>query len=152
MAKLTAIFDKEDSIEEKIFELVKQKSEAKKAKDKNEYKNLQDQIKGLNAELKHARADEKKMLEEFVQFNRAAKPYIDARKLLLQKENYAHFEEIADLYEDAKLNADAEDREKEELAALKRREQEAELEARKAEKLRKKAEKTDKKASKKSGK
>lgn len=152
MAKLTAIFDKEDSIEEKIFELVKQKAEAKKAKDKNEYKNLQDQIKGLNAELKHARADEKKMLEEFVQFNRAAKPYIDARKLLLQKENYAHFEEIADLYEDAKLNADAEDREKEELAALKRREQEAELEARKAEKLRKKAEKTDKKASKKSGK
>lgn len=152
MAKLTAIFDKEDSIEEKIFELVKQKSEAKKAKDKTEYKNLQDQIKGLNAELKHARADEKKLLEEFVQFNRAAKPYIDARKLLLQKENYAHFEEIADLYEDAKLNADAEDREKEELAALKRREQEAELEARKAEKLRKKAEKTDKKASKKSGK
>ncbi len=102
--------------------------------------------------MKLARRTEKKLFDEFAQFNRAAKPYIDARKLLLQKENYAHFEEIADLYDEAKLNADAEDREKEELAALKRREQEAELEAKRAERLRKKAEKAEKKSSKKSDK
>lgn len=152
MAKLTAIFDKEDSIEEKIFELVREKSEAKKANDKDKYKQIQAEIKSLNAELKLTRRTEKKLFDEFAQFNRAAKPYIDARKLLLQKENYAHFEEIADLYDEAKLNADAEDREKEELAALKRREQEAELEAKRAERLRKKAEKAEKKSSKKSDK
>ena len=152
MAELTAIFDEEDSTEEQIFELVKQKTAAKKADNKEEYREIQDKIKRLNAQLKQIRSREKKKMDEFAQFNRAAKPYIDARKLLLQKENYSHFEEIAELYEEAKLNADAEDREKEELAALKRKEQEAELEARKAEKARKKAQKAEKKASKKNDK
>lgn len=152
MAGLTAIFDEEDSTEEQIFELVKQKTAAKKADNKEEYKEIQDKIKRLNAQLKQIRSREKKKMDEFAQFNRAAKPYIDARKLLLQKENYSHFEEIAELYEEAKLNADAEDREKEELAALKRKEQEAELEARKAEKARKKAQKAEKKSSKKNNK
>lgn len=152
MAELTAIFDEEDRTEEQIFELVKQKTAAKKADNKEEYREIQDKIKRLNAQLKQIRSREKKKMDEFAQFNRAAKPYIDARKLLLQKENYSHFEEIAELYEEAKLNADAEDREKEELAALKRKEQEAELEARKAEKARKKAQKAEKKASKKNDK
>lgn len=152
MAGLTAIFDEEDSTEEQIFELVKQKTAAKKADNNEEYKEIQDKIKRLNAQLKQIRSREKKKMDEFAQFNRAAKPYIDARKLLLQKENYSHFEEIAELYEEAKLNADAEDREKEELAALKRKEQEAELEARKAEKARKKAQKAEKKTSKKNDK
>ncbi len=152
MAELTAIFDEEDRTEEQIFELVKQKTAAKKADNKEEYREIQDKIKRLNAQLKQIRSREKKKMDEFAQFNRAAKPYIDARKLLLQKENYSHFEEIAELYEEAKLNADAEDREKEELAALKRKEQEAELEARKAEKARKKAQKAEKKTSKKNDK
>lgn len=149
MAELTAVFDVEDGLEKQIFDLVQKKADAKKAGNKEEYSKLKDEIKKLNAELKETRKTEKKKMDEFAQFNRAAKPYIDARKLLLQKENYSHFEEIANLYDEAKANADAEDREKEELAALKRKEQEAELEARKAEKARKKAEK---KSSKNSGK
>lgn len=149
MAELTAVFDVEDGLEKQIFDLVQKKTDAKKSGNKAEYSKLKDEIKKLNAELKETRKTEKNKMDEFAQFNRAAKPYIDARKLLLQKENYSHFEEIANLYDEAKANADAEDREKEELAALKRKEQEAELEARKAEKARKKAEK---KSSKNSGK
>lgn len=149
MAELTAVFDVEDGLEKQIFDLVQKKTDAKKAGNKTEYSKLKDEIKKLNSELKETRKTEKKKMDEFAQFNRAAKPYIDARKLLLQKENYSHFEEIANLYDEAKANADAEDREKEELAALKHKEQEAELEARKAEKARKKAEK---KSSKNSGK
>lgn len=152
MADLTAIFDEEDKIEKKIFDLVQQRTDAKKADNKEEYNRIKAEIKKLNAQLKEVRAKEKKKMDEFAQFNRAAKPYIDARKLLLQKENYSHFEEIAALYDEAKINADAEDREKEELAALKRKEQEAELEARKAEKVRKKALKSEKKNSKKNDK
>ena len=149
MADLTAIFDEEDAIEEKVFELVKQRTDAKKADNKEEYQRIKAEIKKLNADLKEVRGREKKKMDEFAQFNRAAKPYIDARKLLLQKENYGHFEEIAALYDEAKLNADAEDREKEELAALKRKEQEEELAARKAAKALKKAQKAEKKDNKK---
>lgn len=149
MADLTAIFDEEDAIEEKAFELVKQRTDAKKADNKEEYQRIKAEIKKLNADLKEVRGREKKKMDEFAQFNRAAKPYIDARKLLLQKENYGHFEEIAALYDEAKLNADAEDREKEELAALKRKEQEEELAARKAAKALKKAQKAEKKDNKK---
>lgn len=149
MAELTAIFEEEDSTEAQIFDLVKEKTAAKKAKNKAEYDEIQAKIKRLNAQLKEIRAREKKKMDEFAQFNRAAKPFVDARKLLLQKENYSHFEEIADLYDEAKINADAEDREKEELAALKRKEQEAELEKRKAEKALKKAQRSEKKSSRK---
>lgn len=152
MADLTAIFEEEDRIEKNIFDLVQQKTQAKKADNKEEYTRLNAEIKNLNAQLKSVRAKEKKKMDEFARFNRAAKPYIDARKLLLQKENYSHFEEIAALYDEAKINADAEDREKEELAALKRKEQEDELQARKAEKIRKKALKAEKKNSKKNDK
>ena len=152
MADLTAIFEEEDRIEKNIFDLVQQKTQAKKADNKDEYSRLNAEIKNLNAQLKSVRAKEKKKMDEFARFNRAAKPYIDARKLLLQKENYSHFEEIAALYDEAKINADAEDREKEELAALKRKEQEDELQARKAEKIRKKALKAEKKNSKKNDK
>lgn len=138
MAVLTAIFDEEERAEEQMFDLVKQKNAAEKAHNKDEVRELQSKIKSLKVQQKDIRTRIKKKMDEFAQFNRAAKPYIDARKLLAQKENYSHFEEIAELYEDAKLKADAEDREKEELAALKRKEQEAELEARRAEKARKK--------------
>lgn len=120
-----------------MFDLVKQKNAAEKAHNKDEVRELQSKIKSLKAQQKDIRIRIKKM-DEFARFNRVAKPYIDARKLLAQKENYSHFEEIAEFYEDAKLKADAEDREKEELAALKRKEQEAELEARRDEKARKK--------------
>lgn len=152
MAELTAIFEEEDSTEEQIFSLVNDRTDAKKAKNKEEYNQLQAKIKRLNTQLKEIRNREKKKMDEFAQFNRAAKPFIDARKLLLQKENYSHFEEIADLYDEAKINADAEDREKEEIAALKRKEQEDELAKRKAEKALKKAQKAEKKASKKNDK
>lgn len=149
MADLTKLFDEEDAIEDKIYKLVDKRTAAKKAKDNAAFEAAKDEIKKLNIQLKAARARSKKKMDEFAQFNKSAKPFIDARKLLLQKENYSHFDEIAALYEDAKLKADAEDREKEELAALKRKEQEAELAARKAQKALKKSQKAEKKNNKK---
>lgn len=149
MADLTKLFDEEDAIEDKIYKLVDKRTAAKKAKDNAAFEDAKDEIKKLNIQLKAARARSKKKMDEFAQFNKSAKPFIDARKLLLQKENYSHFDEIAALYEDAKLKADAEDREKEELAALKRMEQEAELAARKAQKALKKSQKAEKKNNKK---
>ena len=149
MSDITDLFEQEDEIEAKIFELNKEKAAAKKNGEKDKAAEISAQIKAFEKENKAVIAQAKKKQDEYAQFNRAAKPYLDARKLLLQKENYSHFDEIAALYEEAKINADQEDREKEELAALKRAEQEAELAAKKAEKAMKKAEKADKKSNKK---
>ena len=55
-------------------------------------------------------------MDEFAKFNRAATPFNDAEKLLTQKENYSHFDEIAALYDQAKLDAEEEDRIKKEEA------------------------------------
>ena len=40
--------------------------------------------------------------DKHANFNRAAKPYLAAEKLIKQKENYTHFEEIAAMYDEAK--------------------------------------------------
>lgn len=133
MADLTALFDKEDEIDAKINELAIERGLNKENK-----KAIDEQIKTLKAEKKATQKASKELQDEFAKFNRAAKPYYDAKKLLVQEENYSHFEEIAALYDQAKLDAEEEDRIKEEQAAIKKAEEEAELQRRKALKAQKK--------------
>ena len=93
-------------------------------------------------------AEIKKAGDENALYTRAAKPYIDAKKLLTQAENYSRFEEIAAMYDDAKARheeamalaaAEAERQKQEEKAYA------AELKAKRAaEKAQKKAQKKDK--------
>lgn len=138
MASLTALFDKEDELDAQIYELNAEKSIAKKEDDSDEVKRISEQIKSVNAQLKQVKKESKAVMDEFAKFNRAAKPFNDAKKLLIQEENYSHFEDIAALYDRAKIEAEEEDRIKEEKAAAKRAEEEAELERRKALKAQKK--------------
>lgn len=56
----------------------------------------------LQAELKAAKAESKAIGDEFANFNRAAKPYNEAKKLLTQSENYEKLDEISAVYESAK--------------------------------------------------
>ena len=138
MAALTALFDKEDAIDEEIFKLVKMQNTAGKAGDKALVSELKGKVKALQAKKKQVQKDEKVLMDELAKFGRAAKPYYDAKKLLTQQENYSHFDEIAALYDEAKLQADEEKREKEAAVAAKIAVEEAELAARKAEKKKKK--------------
>lgn len=138
MAVLTDLFDQEDAIDEKIAELEKEKAIARKEKDDEKVREYAAEIKKLKAESKVVAAKSKAVQDEFAKFNRAAKPYNDARKFLIQEENFKHFDEIAALYDEAKEKADQEDREREEMMAKKRAEEEAELAKRKAEKAAKK--------------
>ena len=137
MAALTALFDKEDSIDEEIFALVSMQNTAKKAGDNALVSEYKGKIKALQAEKKQAQKEEKAFFDELAKFGRAAKPYIDAKRLLTQQENYSHFEEIAALYDEAKLKAEEEAKEKEAAAAAKKAAEEAELAARKAQKKQK---------------
>lgn len=141
MADLTAIFDQEDELDAQIFELNTKKTQLRKEGDNENRAKINSLLKNITAKRRKLQKAEKAKMDEFAKFNRAAKPYIDARKLLLQQENYSHFEEIAALYDEAKEKADAEDKEKQIIADLKRREQQEELEARKAAKAARKANK-----------
>lgn len=134
MSKLTALFDQEDDLDRKLYTLVSEKTMAKKANDKEEVRAIETQIKKLKAEIKKVQKQSKKLQDEFAEFNRAAKPYTEARKFLVQKENFSHFDEIAALYDEAKAKAEEEDRLHAEELARKNAEEKAELERRKAEK------------------
>ena len=60
------------------------------------------QIKEIKANQKSLENEIKKATNENSIYNRAAKPYIKAKKLIEQSENYARFDEIAALYDEAK--------------------------------------------------
>lgn len=144
MVRLTSLFEKEDDIEAQLYELNEEKTEAKQNKEKEVVVNINEKIKALNKEKKEVQKQQKVIMDEFAKFNRAARPYNDAKKLLIQEENYSHFDEIAALYDQAKIDAAEEDRIAEEKAAAKRAEEEAELQRRKAEKAAKKSSKKNK--------
>ncbi len=100
---LEKFFDAEDECDDKIKDLANDLRIAKKAKDKEKVKAIKLQIKEVEAERNEARKSSKAEMDKHAFFNRAAKPYLDAKKLLEQKENYSHFEEIDKLYDEAKV-------------------------------------------------
>ena len=134
-------FNKEDELDEKIAELAKLSHIAKKDKDSSEVKRLKAEIKKLSEERKEVRKLSKAEMDKHAQFNRAAKPYVDAKKLLAQQENFSHFDEIAAQYETAKANVALAEKQEAEEEAKRLAEEKEELERRKAEKAAKKVSK-----------
>ena len=76
--------------------------DAKKAKDASKVTELKTEIKKVEADRKDARKFSKEEMDKHAYFNRAAKVYLDAEKLMKQRDNYSHFEEIEKMYDDAK--------------------------------------------------
>lgn len=140
-----SLFEKEDANLEARTGLEEQIKQAKKSKNAAEVQNLKAQRERLKKEKKEIDAEIKKATDDNSYYNKLAKPYIDAVKLVKQAENYRHYEDIKALYDDAKSRAQEEARlEKEKEKALKE-EQKAMKEKLKAERVRKKREKHDKK-------
>ena len=83
-------------------------------------------------------------MDKHAQFNRAAKPYVEAKKLLTQQENFSHFDEIVAKYDTAKENVAIAEKAEAEAEAKRLAEEKEELERRKAEKLAKKESKKNK--------
>ena len=131
-------FNEEDRLDEQIEELAKMMHIAKKDKDHDEVLRLRKQIRELSEERKKVRKLSKLEMDKHAQFNRAAKPYVDAKKLLTQQENFKHFDEIAALYDTAKANVEANEKAEAEAEAKRLEEEKAELARRKAEKAAKK--------------
>lgn len=142
-AELEKIFDKEDACDEKLKKLYAALKESKKAKD-GKAKSIKADIKACEAQKEKAKKASKAEMDKHAYFARAAKPFLDAEKLVKQEENYKHFDEISEMYEEAKARNEKAMAEAE-AKALKEKEEAAAYAAQlKAEKAAKKAAKKNK--------
>jgi hypothetical protein len=103
-AELEIIFKGQDACDEELKKLYLIKDEAKKATDSFKLKEVGEKIKAVKAEKKALQKKEKDEMDKHAQFARAAKPYLDAERLMKEKENQEHFDELAASYEEAKAN------------------------------------------------
>ena len=106
-AVLDKFFNAEDDCEAKLKELYVDLKTAKKSKDNSKVLELKADIKKTNSDRKDARNFSKEEMDKHAYFNRAAKVYLDAEKLIKQKDNYSYFEEIEKMYDDAKARIEA---------------------------------------------
>lgn len=140
-AVLESFYEKEDNCDEQLKAMYTELRIAKKAKDRARVETLKENIKETSAVRKAARADSKAEMEKHAYFSRAAKPYLDAEKLIKQEENYQHLDEITAMYDDAKALYEQELAEAEEQRKRLEAEEKAYAEKLKAEKAAKKQKK-----------
>ena len=100
-AALDALYEKDYELQLKLSELYKQIKEAKAKKDSAQAGRLSEEIRALRAEHSDVQKRIKKGSEENSIYYRAAKPYLDAKRLVVQSENYTHLDEILSLYDEA---------------------------------------------------
>ncbi len=137
--ELEKIFDAEDACDAKLKELYNSLKDAKKEKDNATAKAIKSEIKTYEAKKKEIHKASKTEMDKHAYFARAAKPYLDAEKLVKQEENYKHFDEIEEMYEEAKARHEQAVAEAEAKALREKEEQEAYAAQLKAEKAAKKA-------------
>jgi hypothetical protein len=104
---LNELFNKEEHLDAEEDKLYKELFEAKESKDKQRVKNLNAQIKELKVEFTKLNKEINEEQNKQLSYTRSAKPMLDAKKLLRQAENYTHFDEIKERYEEAKKNLEA---------------------------------------------
>lgn len=102
------LFEKEDELDAMIKEAVNELREAAKVKDKTAEKKANEKIKALRKNRDEIRKKIKAATDENSTYTRAAKPYIEAEKLLKQRQNYLHYEDIKSRYEESKKRNDEE--------------------------------------------
>lgn len=89
--------NEEDALYKALFKANEEKNKAESAKIKREIKDLKEKFKKLNKAINEEQ-------NHRLSYTRSAKPLLDAQKLLRQAENYTHFEEIKQRYDQAKKN------------------------------------------------
>lgn len=136
MSRFDTLFARDDELDLAITNAYKDLNELRKGHQPTD--DMKATIKSLQAERKDVKKQINALNKEYEIFNNAAAPFINARRLVVQAENYQHLDEISAQYEEAKARSEAA-----ELAA--REEEERLLAERKAEKERLKAEKKNRK-------
>ncbi len=126
------LFDKADALDLELANLYKEKYIAKDAKDKEKLSSIEAKIKELKAQKSINEKAIKEETKKSALYNRAAKPYLDAKKLIAQEENYKHLADIEELYDEAKARYEEKCRIEAEEAARLDEARKAEKEAMKA--------------------
>ncbi|MGN1349292.1 MAG: MFS transporter [Acutalibacteraceae bacterium] len=103
MAVLDSLFEKEDKCDEKLKALYEEKRQAKKDKNSADISRISAEIKETQQVRSEVRKSGEKEMDRHAYFARAAKPYLDSKKLLDQMENYSHLEDIISKYDAAKV-------------------------------------------------
>lgn len=140
-----SLFAREDANLEERTKVEEKIRAAKKEKNSNEVQKLKALRKKLRKEKKNIDAEIKKATDENSYYNKLAKPYIDAVKLIKQAENYRHYEDIKNLYNEAKTRAQEQARFEEGKEKSLKAQQKAMKEKLKAQKMQKKQDKNSKK-------
>ncbi len=142
-AKLEESYEREDAFSAELKALNNEIADMKKAGNGDV-----EAAKAKAAQLKvcfnNAKKETKALQDEFANFNRAAKPFIEAKKVITQSENYQKLDEISAIYDAAKVRHEAAVAKAAEEAALKDAEEKAYREKLKAEKAAAKAAKKNK--------
>ncbi len=99
---LETCFNNEDECDDKLKSLYLDLQKAKKEKDSQKSKDIKAEIKTMQSKKKAFKKATKEETDRHAYFNRAAKVYLDAEKLIKQYENYSHLEEIFKMYDEAK--------------------------------------------------
>ena len=102
------LFEKEDELDAQIKEAVNELRSAAKEKNKNAEKAANEKIKELRKDREKIRRKIKSATDENSIYTRAAKPYIEAEKILRQRENYLHYEDIKAGYKESKMRHEEE--------------------------------------------
>ncbi len=105
--ELDRLFDREDELNTILKGLYEAKATAKKEKDSLALKDICANIKAAESEKKEIQKATKAEMDKHAFFARAAQPYLDAERIVKEKENTTHFEEIAAKYDDAKAAEEA---------------------------------------------
>ncbi len=105
-------FDETDKKEAYLDELQKklytELDIAKKNKNKTAVADIKKQLKDSGNERRELNKRIKKLTETHSLYYSAAKPYLSAKRLLDEKENYSHFEKITGMYDEAKIRVEEE--------------------------------------------
>lgn len=102
------LFEKEDELDAQIKEAVNDLRSAAKEKNKDAEKAANEKIKKLRKDREKIRRKIKAATDENSIYTRAAKPYIEAEKILRQRENYLHYEDIKAGYKESKMRHEEE--------------------------------------------
>ena len=103
---LEACFNNEDECDDKLKALYLDLQKSKKEKDAQKSKDIKTEIKVMQDKKKSFKKATKEETDRHAYFNRAAKVYLDAEKLIKQQENYSHLDEIFKMYDEAKARVE----------------------------------------------
>ncbi|MCR4563207.1 MAG: MFS transporter [Clostridiales bacterium] len=111
------LFKAEDDANNELFATANALKTARENGDKASVNALKSKMKEIQLKQAKIKGEIKKATNENSLYYRAAKPFIDAKRIISQCENYKHFEEIEKLYDNAK--ASVEEKERKRLASAK---------------------------------